>query len=454
MNDFDFSLYDNEDFSEPIKLKNKSKKIAPPKEEFDFSEYEPEQLKESSFLENVADYGKTFLKGTVEGLGRLGRIMGPLPSHKSTEEQLQELTQALNEYLPTDEGYIQSSLRRGLREAPTMLGFPGGATAQTAVRTGLAGFAGEGAKELGLPEWAQTAAELTVFMGPDLTKKLIESGSNKELIKAARELGISDEALAPLLNSEFKQKWLSKISPRRGKTQAALEKSKSELHEVYGKLQESEAAKNILTESSSLDLIGKLDEKLFEMPSGVRGKIRQDYEDLLSRPITGESLMNFWADINFEMGKNSKQLSLLKEPIKKALNEISPKLAKEFETVNTLKSKYHKIVQRLEPNLKTDIISAAKSLGILGGLITGNYGLISQFAMPYALGKISQQMLINPRFHQLSNKMVDSLIQNKFGISKKVGDIFAKEMEKISPDAARQIEDLDIEDFEKFMDLK
>lgn len=449
MNDFDFSLYDNDDITPPSNIKKSSRQ--PKKEEFDFSDYEVEEPNESSFVDTIKDYGKTILKGSVEGLGRLGRIMGPLPSEKSTSQQLQDQTQALDKYLPTDEGYIQSSIRRGLREAPTMLSFPGAATAQTAVRTGMAGFAGEGAKELGLPEWVQTAAELTAYIGPDITRKLIESGSNKELIKAGRALGLTDEAMAPLFNSEFKQKWLSKLSPRRGKTQSALNQSKSELNETYGKIQQSEPAKIILSENSSLDLIEKLDEKLFKMPSGVRSKITQDYQDLLSRPISGESLMNFWSDINYEMGKNSKQLSLLKEPIKKALTEISPSLAKDFETMNALKSKYHKIAQRLEPNLQTDIMGAAKTLGLLGGLITGNYTILSQFAMPYALGKISQQMLVNPRFQQLSNKIVDAVIQNKFGVAKKFSDMFAKEIQKISPDSAKQIENLEIEDFEKLL---
>ena len=59
------------------------------------------QPKEKSFLNDIKDYAKTIVKGTVEGLGRLGTLMGPTQDFitkkngkiqlgKSSEEQLEE----------------------------------------------------------------------------------------------------------------------------------------------------------------------------------------------------------------------------------------------------------------------------------------------------------------------------------------------------------------------------
>src|SRR5437870_10753497 len=91
---------------------------------FQFAERAPEP-KDDSFLNSVKDYSKTILKGAVEGLSKLGTIMGPLQGPEETEKQLESQTEMLDEALPTEEGYFQSSLRRGLKEAPTALALPG-----------------------------------------------------------------------------------------------------------------------------------------------------------------------------------------------------------------------------------------------------------------------------------------------------------------------------------------
>ena len=410
------------------------------------------QPKEKSFLNDVSDYAKTFLKGGVEGISRLGRIMGPLrdPEGRSNQQIFEQQTEALNELLPTDEGYAQRSIRRGLKEAPTVLASPW-AGLQALPRAIAAGFVGEGAKDLGAPEWAQTALELTTQIGPDITKKLLEKGSNKELIEAARKLGLSDEAITPLLQSEFKQKWLSKLVPKRGGTQKALEKTKSELSNAYGTIQKSPEAANVLSVNSQKELLDSFSKKLFNMPSSVRNKVKEDLKDLLSAPVTGETLINFYTDVNHSLGSNTKQLSLLKEPIKKALSDISPKLGEEFDLVNKLYSKYHPIASRLKPTLTSDIIQAAEAIGLGGSIIFGNYGGITGFLIEKAGKKMAQQMLLNPHFQQLSQKMIVAINQNKFGIAKKVIEDLKKEIKKFSPESAEKIQDISEEDFEKML---
>lgn len=416
---------------------------------FEIAKRAPEP-KDSSFLDSIKDYAKTALKGTVEGVSRLGLLMGPLQTGIPQEKQLEQQTEALDILLPTEDTFGQRALRRGLKQTPSVISFPG-SIAQALPRSIASGFLGEGAKDFGAPEWAQTAAEMTAYIGPDITKKLLEKGKNSELIKAARELGISDEALTPLLQSNFRQKWLSKLTPRRGATEKSLSESKKELSRSYEKISKSELAKKNLSQESTEKIVENIDDKLFKMPSGVRDKIKKDYQDLLSKPMTGESLINFWTDINHAIGKDSKQLSLLKDPIRNALKEISPKMAKDFETVNALYSKYYPIASKLAPNLKTDIVSAASALGLLGGVITGNYQLLAQFTTPYILGKLSQQMLINPRFQQLSRKIVSAINENKFTLAKKTSEMIAKEVKKLDPDTAKEIEKLSEEDFRELI---
>lgn len=410
------------------------------------------QPKEKSFLDDVADYAKTFLKGGIEGISRLGRIMGPLidPEGRSDQQIFEQQTETLNELFPTDEGYSQRAIRRGLKELPTMAAFPG-AGLQSLPRTMMAGFVGEGAKDLGAPEWAQTALELTTQIGPDVTKKLLKKGSNKELIESARNLGLSDEAITPLLQSEFKQKWLSKLVPKRGGTQKALEKTKSELSNAYATIQKSPESTKALSLDSQKELMDSFSKKLFNMPSSVRNKVKEDLRDLLSAPVTGETLINFYTDVNHSLGQNTKQLSLLKEPIRKALSDISPKLGEDFELVNKLYSKYHPIASRLKPTLTSDIVQAAEAIGITGSILFGQYPTLAGIIGEKAAKKLSQQMLLNPHFQQLSQKMIVAINQNKFGIAKKVIEDLKKEVGKFSPETSEKIENLSEEDFEKML---
>lgn len=440
MNSFDWGMYDQSDSSPPKKSIKKTETV----ESFDWDLYDPPETKKAE--RSLKSYGKTLLKGAVEGISSLGRMMGPLETGQSTEEQLKAQSDVLNQLLPTEDTFEEKAVRRGLNIAPSAMAFPGGPV-QAGVRSLLAGFTGEGAKELGAPEWAQSAAEITAFLGPDITKKLISSGNNKEIIESARKLGISDEAITPLIQSNFKKKWLAKLSPRRGRTKEALSKTKSELSEARQSLVNE--GENQLNSTSSQNLMIDIEDKLFEMPSGVREKISKDFKDLTSQPITDRSLMNFWADINHELGSKTRQLSLLKEPLKKALEEIDPVLAKNFETVNSLFSKYYDISAKLEPNLMTDIIGAGKALGILGGVITGYYPLILKFGGEHAAQSIAREMLINPRFQQISRKMINALNQNKFGVAKKLSNLFAYNLKEISPEISQQIEDITEEDLKK-----
>lgn len=411
--------------------------------------------KDNSFLNSVSEYAKTFAKGTAEGLTRFGRMMGPLQDihGRKTPEILEEQTGQLEELLPTDEGFGQSALRRGLRETPSILGLPG-ASLETIPRIAGASVLGETAKELGAPEWLQTAAELTAYIGPDVTKKLLASGSNKELIEFGRKMGMSDEALTPLLQSETKQKWLSKLIPRRGATESALKKSKGELSDVYSSIQKSEEALVPISERSSENLLSKIDDILFEMPSDVRSKIRDDLKDLISKPITGESLINFWADINHNLGPSTKQLSLLKDPIQKTLTELSPSLSKDFSLINDLHSKYYKLAGRLKPNLMSDIVSAAEAIGVGGStllaLTTGYYPTLVGIVAEKAAKKLAQQMILNPHLQQLSKKMVVAINQNKYSLAKKISEDFENEIKKFDPESAKKIRNLTDEELKEF----
>jgi len=410
--------------------------------------------KDDSYLSTIKDYGKTILKGTVEGMSKAGRMMGGLSPDYATQRPLEEQTEQLNESIPVEEDFGQRALRRGLNEAPSVMAFPG-STLGTLPRAITAGFVGEGAKDLGAPEWAQTALELTAYVGPDITKKLLESGSNKDIIEFAKKMGMSDKEITPLIQSEFKQKWLTRISPKRGSTQEALSATKSKLDEAYGLVRKSEQAIQSISSESEKVLKQSFKDIFLEMPAGVRDTVKKDLKDLISKPITGDSLINFYADINHYLGPNTKQLSLLKDPIKKALSSISPELGKDFDMVNKLYTKYYPIAQKLKPTLASDLISGVELLGALGSIYPVlNIPVLSTLAGHHTTRKIAQQMLINPRFQQIGNKMTEALNQNKYGMAKKLVDLYSHELKDISPELSNELKDISEKDLKEFLNQR
>jgi len=461
MSSFDFSLYDptdkiqNPTLTSSAKTKQKQNKNT----QFDFDAYEisektPPQNEQKSFLDTADDYVKTILKGSAEGISRFGKILGPLQDYqgKTAEQEFQEQTQVLDKYLPVEEDYAQSSIRRGLRDTPTMIAMGGGL--QALPRSIAAGFAGEGAQELGLPEWAQTAAEMTAYLSPDVTKKLLSKGANKEIVEAAKKMGLTDEQITPLIQSEFKQKWLSKLTPKIGSTEEKLANTQAGLESAYRGVQDSQIAKGELSQVSKENLFGEFLDKLKDMPAGARDLIKQDLEDLLSNKITGKSLINFYKDINFNLSGKTKQLATLKEPIKKALSEISPELGKDFEMVNALYSKYYPIASKLKPTLTDKIVRAGEALGVLGTLTLGTMGHGTPIAALIGIQgakKLSQMLLTNPRFQQISQKTIEAMNSNKYGVVKKLADSFKSQLKEDFPEVAEKLGELSENEIKEFL---
>lgn len=410
--------------------------------------------KDNSFFNVAKEYGKTAIKGLTEGFGRLGSVTGPLIADIPLKDYSKELTSQLEERFPTEgEGFGQKALRRASKELPSALTFGFGGPLGTAARVGAGALGGQFVESLGGPEWAQSAAELTAYIGPDLTRKLLSSGKNKELIDAARKFGMTDNQIAPLIQSENKQRWLSKISSKIGSTQERLKQSYKGIGDSYNALRDSPAGKTRISPVQTESLIESLDDVLKKMPNSVRQKIKGDMKDLIDTPMTGESLMNFYADINHELRGNTKQLSLLKEPITKAIGSISPEFAKDFENVNKLRTRFGAISSRLKPQLHDQIINAVESLGVaagaIKGLLFGDYTWLVGALGEKAGRKLASEMLTNPRLQQLGKKMVVAINENKYPLALKVTEDMRREMENLSGGSSKYLPSLSMEEWEK-----
>lgn len=413
----------------------------------EFALQQSEEEKQPSRFRSIAGAApKGFLRESGKEIRKTLSFLPQLLGQEDVLESMvtdEEAEEKLQQLFPTKEGFTESALERAGEIAPySLLG--GGGILGNLLRTLGAGFAGEGVKELGGGPGLQTVAEIGAFGLPGLGKKIKPTQAQKEIVNEARALGLSDTEIAPLIQGEGKQKFLSKLSERRGRSQKALRGTKSSLDNVYTTLQKSESATKVLSPESGNKFIKNVQDKLAELPSATQELITKDLGQLLEKPITGDSLINFYKDVNSTFSRGGSSLGILKEPIRAALADVSPKLANSFQTTNKLYSKYYKIANRLKPNLVSDLMTAGEATRVMFGLATGNYPLLLETMGETAARSLATEMLVNPRLQNLGNKMVSALNQNKAGAATRIIQQFIKEVKDVSPDVARELQKLDI----------
>lgn len=444
----DFLSKKDPSFSE--KLKTAEESGYSPSEVISFFSKSPEEKKGNVLL----DYGKSAIKGVAEGLYGLRQMVSPIGEEiynpEAASKGQEKVSQFLEEKLPTEPGFIPESIQRFTKSLPSNLSFPGGKVGSTVARTGAAALSGQTAKELGFGELGQGLAELGAYITPDFANKLLAKGEYGELIKKARELGLTDKEIAPLVDVGFTERFLSKVINRGGRTQERLKASKKAIDRSYSNIKGSEEAKGVLPYDNAVDTVKQADKILFDLPADIEGLIKNDYDKLLSGPMTGESLIRFWEAVNFQFSKKGgSRLQLLKDPIGKALEKIDPKLKKDFDTVNQLASNQHQISKALrlrdvdKTNNLLKQLGANSSIGAIGSYFTGNlWPLASMLALSGAKKGFKEtltEMATNPRFKQLRLKFINQVNDMKYPAAQHTLKLMSKTLSSEFPEAADMI---------------
>lgn len=382
-------------------------------------------------------------KGLLKGIEQFGRAFGPLMD----EYQPERFGEFLEEQLPTEPGVFEQFAERGGELFP--FAATGGAGAlESILRTLGAAAAGTGARQLGAPEPVAQLAELGPFLAPRLPRRIQPTEAQREQVEFLRRFGAAEEEIAPLLQKEKKVNVLAKIAQKKGPLQERLQETKERIGFVYETLRESPAAKEAISPKTTRSVIKKLQDKLGNLPANVRNLIQEDYADLVDKTITGDSLLNFYQDVNANLAKSKGKLGVLKEPVKNALAELSPQLANDFEMTNRLYATYGKLASKLKPSMASDMIEAAIPVQVIYGAVTGNLGLLKATALEYGAKKLATEALTSPRFVNLSKKLVSALNKGKFVAANQIKDQMAREMNKQNPEIASLMYQADLQELE------
>ena len=409
--------------------------------------------------ETLKDIGKQVLSKGAQGFagsyGNIAELLGQskenlTPGMKARferefENPLESEVSEFQDYarLPTSED-IGAGIKEltGVGEGETPAGriagrgaeFVGGAAALPVGLTGKAaatlagaGVAGQGLREAGIPEAIATGTEIAGSILPGLIQgRVAPSGKAKPLAEAGRALGLTEQEITPLIQSEKKVATLSKIAKKDYKTKELFGAIKEKLSDSYESLKSSPVAKSDIAHKQTSNLIRKFVDIETDLTKTLQPSpdkeaaikfINGATEKLIRDGATSEELINFWQDINKSVKWNSiqggkKSLAKLKEPILETLKEVDPMMAKNFEMTNQLYSKYVNVAKKMKPDI-IDSFAKKAELMTLGpaayGLATGNPWIFFGLAGERATRVLAREMLINPYFQNAANKFAQNL---------------------------------------------
>lgn len=391
------------------------------------------------------------ISGLVKGTGELGRMMGPLiPSTTEEQQQIEQFPRQVEDFFPTNEGFASNVIERGGELFPLIASGGSSNIPEMALRTGAASLTGQTAKKAGLGEIGQTVGELIAFGIPKslFKNRIAGKSAQQDLIEFLREQGLTEEQIAPALNSPegLKARFFPSIARRGTKVQSILKDSKKAIGEIFNGLRARPEAQTTLTFQEGETLISKLNEILRDLPTSTRQKILGDFREFRSSARSGSDIINFWQDINDVAKGKYQKLGRLKEPLVESLEIISPELAQDFQLTNKAYGNVANIAKKLSPRFADAIINRGEVGALVFGLISGNLPLIGEVVGVEAARQLATKALLKPRFQNLLNNFVNAINNNKIGIAQSLQNQMREELVKIDPNSAILFDQLNLEE--------
>ena len=402
-------------------------------------------------IEGVIESGKQFLNPASD-IGKQKKALDNLLSGNFEElpsdEEIRK--QAYDKYLPKNDEPISNALERGAKHFPQFAIPIGGQVSATsaAVRSGVAGALGEGAKELGFGPSVQSIAEILGLSLPDLSKKILAKGQQKELLDFARNKGMTEEEIALSLGNEgWLRNAVSNVASKKGRTEQKFKNTYESLGNIWQTLKSSPEAQKSLTPQQANQLMNELVLKLREMPSEVRDRAAHDLYDLYKSGKTGNDLINFWQDLGHYIPKGYKRLGTLKEVLKKGLNDLSPELAKDFELTNELYGNFAKFRERMSPDFTENLIKSGEVGYFLTSLLSGDLGGLSKVIGAVGGREIASELITNPRLRNLNLRIMEGIKKGSKPSVKEAYKLLVNEIAKKDVDTAIKMNEYDIDKF-------
>lgn len=304
----------------------------------------------------------------------------------------------------------------------------GGGGAKGLLSLAGAGTAGQSLRELGAPELLATGVEIGGSILPSIVEGRLRptrGSAAEQTVEQGRKVGLTEKQIAPLVQSENKVATVAPLAKKGTKTKNRFASIKESLGDSYTRIKASPEAQKALTRAEQhnmstefIKVRNELSRTLAPSPEkeAAIAYIDKSLRTLRNGRVTPEHLVNFWQDINKTVKWNSIQggkqaLARLKNPVADTLKRVSPQLAEDFEMTNSLYTKYAGISKKLKPDIIDSFINKAELATIPAAgiaFVTGNPWIAAGIASESAGRILAREMLINPYFQNLGNKLVQN----------------------------------------------
>jgi hypothetical protein len=442
----------------------------------------PEDLKTMEYVTSLPDqtqevpwyksYPSAIGRGVVKGLQSVGQSFGDprglmldetgqesLPEEalntKSllNEEQTLQLNNAAEKNFPIGNDTIPKLLERGTKAGTESVAFiPFAGVGQTLGRAAAGGIGAELAKEAGFGDRVQTGVEIGTQIAPDLGRTIVNrlpgaaNRLERRLLQEGRRLGLTEEELALTLNQRgVVTDSLQMVSTKGGRVPDRFQGTRDALSRVWNNLRGTPEAQVVLTPQARQDLINNISTQMARLPAAQVDLIRQDWHDLLRSPNQGTDLIDFWQKLNYHIARGEGGLGTLKGALQEGINSISPSLGHDFQITNQLYGNFHRLAERMQPNVASTLFSHGESTAILGAIVTGNYPVLLSALGVKGARQLATELVTNPRFMNLSSKMINALERGLPNIAKHTYDQLIIEVGKNNAEAASQMSDVNFD---------
>lgn len=335
-----------------------------------------------------------------------------------------------------EEGVAERFTERAARNLPWLLVGGAGGIAGKVGRGLFSSALGQLAEEAEIGPLGQFIAESIGLGVPSFGKRIQPTKAQKPVVEMLRRRGLTEKEIAPSLTSPSSAQRLKYLAKRTGVTEKRIKRTQEAMGRVYDQLREEGKATPILGSNRSSMLRSSLENIIEDLPEEITKNASAKIEKTFMKPVKAKDLIDLTWKLNQEIFsgkvKNPKKaLNALKDPIGKALIEIDPEIGKDFQL---LQGNYSNFLRGVSKHLKPDTFTNLLKYGKMGTLVSGILsfnpilvkGVLGTEAARYGFA----ELLLNPRFKNLTNQMLKAIDTNKVALAKKISDQMKKEVEK------------------------
>jgi hypothetical protein len=285
------------------------------------------------------------------------------------------------------------------------------------------------------------------------SKKYIpKPGEAQQLYKAGKDLGMTDKQLAPILATEGQITRYGPLAAGKKETKQAFQDTYEVLGTTVDKMQNLPISKKrvgIQKQNRFVKELEKIENDIRTRSPSLSPQekthadfIREAINNIQNNGLTPRQAIGLWRSNN-RIGLGQTELSRLRDPINKLLEEVSPELARDFKATNRMFQKYYQNLKEINPTAFNAFMDAGEMQKVLGAIFTGDPKSLKKSL--YSLGtyaalkKLSSEMIINPKYQSLGRKFKTAVNTENVALQRSLYKELMETVKKENPEEYKEI---------------